>query len=93
VAAGGRIVRANGVDLCAETFGDPADPAILLVDNSVTSEETREEQERYLADLQTLCGFVNGGVGSMGASYRLAWLRRKYPVEYAHLRDIEIGSR
>lgn len=25
------IVRANGVDLCAETFGDPADPPILLV--------------------------------------------------------------
>jgi pimeloyl-ACP methyl ester carboxylesterase len=25
------IIRANGVDLCAETFGDPADPAILLV--------------------------------------------------------------
>ncbi len=29
--AGERIVRANGVDLCAETFGDPADPAILLI--------------------------------------------------------------
>jgi pimeloyl-ACP methyl ester carboxylesterase len=27
----GRIVRANGVDLCVETFGDPADAAILLV--------------------------------------------------------------
>jgi pimeloyl-ACP methyl ester carboxylesterase len=26
-----QIVHANGVDLCAETFGDPADPAILLV--------------------------------------------------------------
>jgi pimeloyl-ACP methyl ester carboxylesterase len=26
-----RIVRANGVDLCIETFGDPADPAILLI--------------------------------------------------------------
>ena len=25
------IIRANGVDLCAETFGDPADPAILLI--------------------------------------------------------------
>jgi len=24
-------VRVNGVDLCVETFGDPADPAILLV--------------------------------------------------------------
>jgi pimeloyl-ACP methyl ester carboxylesterase len=26
-----RIVRANGVDLCVETFGDRGDPAILLV--------------------------------------------------------------
>ncbi len=59
----------------------------------VTSEEIQEDQERHLADLQALCGLVNGGVRSMGASYRLAWLRRKYPVEYAHLRDIEIGSR
>ena len=59
----------------------------------VTSQEIKKEQERYLADLQALCGLVNGGVRSMGASYRLAWLRRKYPVEYAHLRDIEISSR
>jgi len=29
--AGERIIRANGVDLCVESFGDPADPAILLV--------------------------------------------------------------
>jgi pimeloyl-ACP methyl ester carboxylesterase len=26
-----RIVRANGVDLCLETLGDPTDPAILLI--------------------------------------------------------------
>jgi pimeloyl-ACP methyl ester carboxylesterase len=25
------MIRANGVDLCTEAFGDPADPAILLV--------------------------------------------------------------
>ena len=25
------IINANGVDLCAETFGEPADPAILLI--------------------------------------------------------------
>jgi pimeloyl-ACP methyl ester carboxylesterase len=28
---GDHIVQANGVDLCVETFGDPADPAILLI--------------------------------------------------------------
>jgi pimeloyl-ACP methyl ester carboxylesterase len=27
----GRIVKANGVDLCVETFGDPANPAALLI--------------------------------------------------------------
>ena len=28
---GERMVRANGVDLCVETFGDAGDPAILLI--------------------------------------------------------------
>jgi pimeloyl-ACP methyl ester carboxylesterase len=35
-----RIVQANGVDLCVDTFGEPADPAILLshgVGNSMLS--------------------------------------------------------
>jgi hypothetical protein len=26
-----RMIEANGVELCAESFGDPADTAILLV--------------------------------------------------------------
>jgi pimeloyl-ACP methyl ester carboxylesterase len=26
-----KIVRANGVDICVETFGDPSDPPILLI--------------------------------------------------------------
>ncbi|WP_257347177.1 alpha/beta fold hydrolase [Pseudalkalibacillus decolorationis] len=26
-----RVVQANGVDLCVETFGNPADPAIILI--------------------------------------------------------------
>jgi pimeloyl-ACP methyl ester carboxylesterase len=32
-----KIVRANGVDLCMETFGDPADPAILLLNGNAAS--------------------------------------------------------
>jgi pimeloyl-ACP methyl ester carboxylesterase len=32
-----RMVRANGVDLCVQTFGDPADPAILLIPGAATS--------------------------------------------------------
>jgi pimeloyl-ACP methyl ester carboxylesterase len=31
-----KIVRANGVELCVETFGDPADPAILLIHGAAT---------------------------------------------------------
>ncbi len=58
----------------------------------MTSEEMQEEQERYLADLQVLRSLViNGGRGPNGG-YRLAYLKRKYPTEYAHLRDIEISS-
>ncbi len=34
-----RIVRANGVDLCVETFGDTADPAVLLAGTSMLSWE------------------------------------------------------
>jgi pimeloyl-ACP methyl ester carboxylesterase len=26
-----RMIEANGVELCAEAFGDPADPPILLI--------------------------------------------------------------
>ncbi|GAA1385839.1 hypothetical protein GCM10009613_18910 [Pseudonocardia kongjuensis] len=32
-----RIERVNGVDLCIETFGDPADPAVLLVMGAAAS--------------------------------------------------------
>jgi hypothetical protein len=35
--------------------------------------------------LKKVRGF-NGG-------YRLAYLRSKYPIQYAHLRDIEISSK
>jgi hypothetical protein len=59
----------------------------------VTSEEMGEEQERYLADLQALRTLMTNGVRGLGGGYRLAYLRRKYPVEYAHMRDIEISSK
>jgi len=34
-----RIIRANGVDLCVEAFGDRADPAILLIGTSMLTWE------------------------------------------------------
>jgi pimeloyl-ACP methyl ester carboxylesterase len=40
---GERIVRANGVDLCVETFGDSSDPAILLVAGAGSSMLSWEE--------------------------------------------------
>ena len=39
-----RIVHANGVDLCVETFGDPADPAILLIMGSSASMDWWEDE-------------------------------------------------
>jgi len=39
-----KIVRANGVDLCVETFGDPADPAILLIHGAAASLLAWEEE-------------------------------------------------
>lgn len=32
-----RLVHANGVDLCLQSFGDPADPAILLIHGATAS--------------------------------------------------------
>jgi pimeloyl-ACP methyl ester carboxylesterase len=42
--AGDHIVRANGVHLCVETFGDPADPAILLIHGAGSSMLSWDEQ-------------------------------------------------
>ncbi|GAA2072574.1 alpha/beta fold hydrolase [Actinomadura alba] len=36
---GGRTLRVNGVDLYADTLGDPADPAVLLIGRSVLAWE------------------------------------------------------
>ncbi len=59
----------------------------------VTSWEMREEQERYLAELQVLRTLMVNGGRSLGGCYGLAHLRRKYSMGYAHLRDLEISSK
>jgi pimeloyl-ACP methyl ester carboxylesterase len=46
------IVQANGVDLCVETFGDRADPAILLIHGAGSSMLSWDEQ---------LCARLAGG--------------------------------
>jgi pimeloyl-ACP methyl ester carboxylesterase len=39
-----KIVRTNGVDLCVETFGDPTDPAILLIMGAAASMLSWEDE-------------------------------------------------
>jgi pimeloyl-ACP methyl ester carboxylesterase len=39
-----KIVQANGVDLCVETFGEPADPAILLIMGALASMLSWDEE-------------------------------------------------
>jgi pimeloyl-ACP methyl ester carboxylesterase len=39
-----QIVLANGVDLCVETFGDPGDPAILLIAGAMGSMLSWEDE-------------------------------------------------
>ena len=43
-ATGPRIVRANGVDLCVETFGDHASPAVLLIGGAEMSMDWWEDE-------------------------------------------------
>jgi hypothetical protein len=55
----------------------------------VTSEELQQEQERYLTDIRNLNTLVINGPSSMAGGYWLGYLKSKYPIEYAHLRDIK----
>ena len=41
---GEQIVQANGVALCVETFGDPADPMILLIHGAGNSMLSWDEE-------------------------------------------------
>ena len=54
----------------------------------VTKEELEQEQERYLTDIRKLRALLINPPTGMAGGYWLAHLKRKYPVEYAHLRDI-----
>lgn len=42
--SGERIVQVNGVDLCIETFGDQADPAVLLIGGAASSMDWWEDE-------------------------------------------------
>lgn len=59
------IVRANGIDLCYETIGDPADPALLLVMGHGMQLDAwdREFCARFVAQGYFLVRFDNRDVG------------------------------
>jgi pimeloyl-ACP methyl ester carboxylesterase len=42
--SGEKMIQANGVELCAETFGDPGEPAILLIMGSSASMDWWEDE-------------------------------------------------
>jgi pimeloyl-ACP methyl ester carboxylesterase len=63
--SGRRTVRANGIDLRCETFGDPADPALLLVMGHGMQLDAwdREFCERFVERGHFLIRFDNRDVG------------------------------
>jgi pimeloyl-ACP methyl ester carboxylesterase len=62
---GERILVANGVDLCVETFGDASDPAILLIHGASASMLWWEEElcERIAASGRYVIRFDNRDTG------------------------------
>jgi pimeloyl-ACP methyl ester carboxylesterase len=60
-----KIVRANGVNLCLETFGSPADPAILLIAGAAGSMLSWEEEfcERLAAGSRFVIRYDNRDTG------------------------------
>jgi pimeloyl-ACP methyl ester carboxylesterase len=63
--SGERIVRANGVDLCVETFGDPGDPAILLMAGAAQSMDGWDPEfcARLAAGLRYVIRYDNRDTG------------------------------
>src|SRR5436309_2177193 len=60
-----KFVQVNGVDLCVETFGDPADPAILLIMGGGASMDWWEDEfcERLAAGLRFVIRYDHRDTG------------------------------
>ncbi len=60
-----RIVEANGVDLCVESFGDAGDPAILLIMGAAASMDWWEDEfcERLAAGSRFVVRYDNRDTG------------------------------
>jgi pimeloyl-ACP methyl ester carboxylesterase len=77
--AGQRVIKTNGVDLCTQAFGDPANPALLLIMGATASMVRWPETVcRQLADSgQYVIRYDNRDTGA-STSYPLT-LRRTRP--------------
>jgi pimeloyl-ACP methyl ester carboxylesterase len=105
--SGERIVRANGVDICVETFGDPADPPILLIMGGAASMDWWEDGfcERLIAGSRFVIRYDHRDTGRSvsyepgAAPYSLRDLAEDavglldaFGLESAHLVGFSIGG-
>jgi pimeloyl-ACP methyl ester carboxylesterase len=101
------MVRANGVDLCVETFGDPASPALLLVGGAESSMDWWEDEfcerlaagPRYvirydLRDTGQSVTYEPGAPGYTGSDLvgDVVGLLHALDVQRAHLVGISMGA-
>jgi pimeloyl-ACP methyl ester carboxylesterase len=102
-----RIIRANGVDLCVQTFGDIADPPILLIMGGASSMDWWEEGfcERLMAGSRFVIRYDHRDTGRSisyepgAAPYSLRDLAEDavglldaFGLESAHLVGMSVGG-
>jgi pimeloyl-ACP methyl ester carboxylesterase len=102
-----RIIRANGVDLCVQTFGDRADPPILLIMGGASSMDWWEDGfcERLMAGSRFVIRYDHRDTGRSicyepgAAPYSLRDLAEDavgllgtFGLESAHLVGMSVGG-
>jgi len=102
-----RIIRANGVDLCVQTFGEIADPPTLLIMGGASSMDWWEEEfcERLMAGSRFVIRYDHRDTGRSisyepgAAPYSLrdlaedaAGLLDAFGLESAHLVGMSVGG-
>jgi pimeloyl-ACP methyl ester carboxylesterase len=102
-----QILQVNGVDLCAETFGDPGDPAILLMGGAASSMDYWETEfcERLAAGGRFVIRYDQRDTGRSvssppGAPAYTGWdlvtdpigLLDAFGVDRAHLVGVSMGG-
>src|ERR687894_833413 len=102
-----RMIRANGVDLCIQTFGERADPPILLITGGASSRDWWEDGfcERLMAGSRFVIRYDHRDTGRSGsyepgaAPYSLrdlaadaVGLLDAFGLESAHLVGMSVGG-